>query len=240
MPASPPLLRADQLLSRFGYCSRREARFWTRGGRVVAAGVQVTGPEQRINPLDTLVDGQPIEGPQGLLALLHKPAGWVCSHERRDGPSVFDLLPARWQRRNPVVTSVGRLDRDTTGVLLLTDVGSLVQHWTSPRHKVVKIYDVTVDRDLRPELGPLFASGELRLADGDQPCRPAKLEIFGPREARLHLIEGRYHQVKRIFASQGFAVTRLHRSQFGEFTLDGLAPREWRLLPVEAQLRAEL
>ena len=229
-------LRADQLLSRFGYCSRSEARRWIRDGRVTVEGVPVPAPEQRLDPARTQVDGQPVECPNGLLALLHKPAGCVCSHERHDGPSVYDRLPARWQQRNPVVTSVGRLDQDTTGVLLLTDVGALVQRWTSPRHKVVKIYEATVNRDLSPALIPLFASGELRLEAGESPCRPAQLEIVNLREARLHLIEGRYHQVKRMFASQGYEVTRLHRSQFGEFTLDGLAPGEWRMLPIEPLL----
>ena len=128
------------------------------------------------------------------------------------------------------VTSVGRLDKDTTGVLLITDQGTLVQRWTSPRHKVEKVYEATVDADLKPELVALFAAGTLQLEDEDKPCLPAKLEILGPREARLTLVEGKYHQVKRMFASQGCVVTRLHRSRFGNYALDGLEPGQWRVL----------
>jgi 16S rRNA pseudouridine516 synthase len=174
------------------------------------------------------VDGAPVECPQGILVLLHKPAGCVCSHDLREGPSVYDLLPAQWLRRNPPITTVGRLDKDTTGVLLITDQGPLVQRWTSPKHKLPKLYEVTVDADLHPELVDIFAAGTLMLEDEDKPCLPAKLEILGTRTARIELIEGRYHQVKRMFASQGCTVTRLHRSRFGEFELGELAPGQWR------------
>jgi len=117
-------------------------------------------------------------------------------------------------------------------VLLLTDQGDLVQRWTSPKHKVPKVYDVMVDRDLTPELGPLFAAGTLMLEDEEKPCLPARLEIISVREARLELTEGRYHQVKRMFATQGFAVTHLHRSRFGAIELGDLAVGQWRALPL--------
>jgi 16S rRNA pseudouridine516 synthase len=228
-----PARRLDQILSRYGYCSRSEARVWIRRGRVWINGAPAQAPDQKAASDEVRIDGQLIECPEGLLALFHKPAGCVCSHEAKDGPTIYEQLPERWLRRNPPVTSVGRLDKDTTGVLLLTDLGALVQHWTAPRHKVVKVYEVTVDADLRPELIPLFGSGELRLESEDKPCLPAELEIQGAREARLRLVEGKYHQVKRMFASQGFTVTRLHRSRFGEIELGGLPPGQWRLLPLE-------
>jgi len=95
---------------------------------------------------------------------------------------------------------------------------------------VTKLYEVTVDRDLEPGLVGLFASGELQLDDEPKPCRPAKLEITGPRTARLELTEGKYHQVKRMFASQGLTVQRLHRSRFGEFELGDLPVGQWRRL----------
>jgi len=228
--------RLDQILSRYGYCSRSEARALIRQGRVLVNGKPAEAPDEKATPCSLRIDGEPIECPDGVLALFHKPAGCVCSHDATDGPTIYDLLPERWPRRNPPVTSVGRLDKDTTGVLLLTDLGELVQRWTSPKRKVTKVYEVTVESDLRPELVPLFAAGELRLEGEDKPCLPATLEIIGPREARLHLVEGKYHQVKRMFASQGCPVTRLHRSRFGDFTLEDLAPGQWRLLPVESFL----
>jgi len=224
--------RLDQILSRYGYCSRSEGAAWLRSGRVIVRGTPAVATDARSLPSEVLIDGQPVESPGGLLALFHKPAGYVCSHDGRDGPTIYELLPARWPRRHPPVTSVGRLDRDTTGLLLLTDDGALVQRWTSPRHKVPKVYEVSVDADLRPELVKLFASGALLLEGEDKPCLPAKLEILGAHEARLEIIEGRYHQVKRMFASQELNVTRLHRSRFGQFELGDLQPGQWRLLPL--------
>jgi 16S rRNA pseudouridine516 synthase len=224
------LLRLDALLSRFGYCSRSEARAWLKAGRVLVAGVPAKSPADKASPGSVLVDGEPVEHPDGILALLHKPAGFVCSHDAREGPAVYDLLPPRWLRRNPQVTTIGRLDKDATGALLVTDLGDLVHRWTSPKHKVTKLYEVTVAADLPPGIADVFASGTLMLDGEDKPCLPAKVEIIGPREARLEIIEGRYHQVKRMFASQGCPVTRLHRARFGEFTVEGLAPGEWRIL----------
>ena len=223
-------VRLDALLSRYGYCSRSEARAWLKDGRVTLGGRALSSPSEKASPAAVLVDGEPVEFPYGLLVLLHKPADHVCSHDPGEGPSIYDLLPPRWLERNPVATTIGRLDKDATGVLLVTDDGDLVHRWTSPKHKMSKLYEVTVDADLPPGLPALFASGTLMLDDEDKPCLPSRVEILGPREARLELTEGRYHQVKRMFSSQGCTVTRLHRSRFGEITLDGLAPGEWRAL----------
>ena len=222
--------RLDQFLSRYGYCSRSEGAAWIRAGRVSVRGEAAVAADARALPSEVLIDGQPIEAPAGLLAMFHKPPGCVCSHAERDGPTIYELLPQRWSLRHPPVTSVGRLDRDTTGLLLLTDDGALVQRWTSPRRKVPKVYEVSVDADLRPELIALFASGTVVLDGEAKPCLPANLEIVSAREARLELIEGRFHQVKRMFASQGLNVTRLHRSRFGQFELGDLQPGQWRLL----------
>ncbi len=229
-------LRVDQLLSRYGYCSRSEARFWIRGGRVSAAGEIVKQADQKVAWADVLIDGLPVDYPQGLLVVLHKPAGCVCSTDEREGANVFGLVPSRWQQRNPAITSIGRLDKDTTGVLLLTDQGELVQRWTSPKHKVPKVYEVTLDKAPAPELVALFASGAMRLEGEEKPCAPAGLEPTEGVKVRLTLTEGRFHQVKRMFAVNGYLVTALHRSRFGAFTLEGLAPGEWRTVPVPSGL----
>jgi len=227
-------LRLDQLLSRFGYCSRSQARFWLKAGRVTVNGVPARTPEDRVE-IDTVrIDGEPVEQPQGLLVVLHKPAGVVCSRDPREGRNVFELVPPRWSERNPAVTTIGRLDRDTTGVLVLTDQGELVQRWTSPRHKVPKVYDVTLDAPPSEELPALFASGTMRLDGEREACAPAVLELLGGPEVRLTLTEGRFHQVKRMFAAHGRMVTRLHRSLFGTYRLDNLAPGEWRFEPLPA------
>jgi 16S rRNA pseudouridine516 synthase len=171
-----------------------------------------------------------IEAPDGLLAMFHKPPGIVCSRSGEEGPSVYDQLPARWSRRNPPVVTIGRLDKDTTGLLLLTDLGALIQRWTSPRHRIEKSYEVTVEGELLPELVSRFASGTLNLAGEDRPCRPARLEILSPQDARVHLREGRFHQVRRMFAAFGLRVVRLHRTQLGEYVLGDLPSGAWRMM----------
>lgn len=221
------LLRLDQLLSRFGYCSRSEARRWLRDGRVTRNGEALSDPSRRVSVDAVRVDGAPVEFPGGLLALFHKPAGVVCSHDAGEGRRIYDLLPERWSRRNPPVSSVGRLDRDATGLLVLTDVGEWIHRWTSPRHHVPKRYEVTLDADLDPACVALFASGTLRLEGEATPCLPARLEILSSREARIELTEGRYHQVKRMFASQGARVVRLHRTHFGPYALGDLPEGQW-------------
>jgi 16S rRNA pseudouridine516 synthase len=219
--------RIDQMLSRHGYCSRGESRGWLKAGRVRIGDLIAKDPSEKVLLADLRIDGEPVDHPEGILVVLHKPAGLVCSRDEREGANVFSLLPERWSRRNPPITSVGRLDKETTGLLLITDRGELVQRWTSPRHKVTKRYEVLVDQDLTPELIPLFASGTLRLPDESNPCLPATLTLMGTRTASLDLIEGRYHQVRRMFASQGFRVESLHRSRFGALDLGDLPPGQW-------------
>ena len=225
--------RLDQLLANLGYCSRREARAWVAAGRVTVRGAVADDFDAKVAPADVLIDGQPPDHPDGLLLALHKPLGLVCSHDEREGPRIYDLLPPRWLARNPAVTSVGRLDKETSGLLLLTDQTALVHRLTSPKHKVEKIYRATLDRDLAPGLVELFAAGTIRLDGETDPCAPAVLKILSPREAELTLTEGRYHQVRRMFAATGATVLTLHRAQFGPLTLGDLAPGQWRELPLD-------
>ncbi len=224
--------RLDQLLSSLGYCSRREARDWIADERVTIGDALADDVSQKAAPADVRVDGEALDHPDGLLLLLHKPLGLVCSHEEREGPNVYSLLPPRWRQRNPVVTSIGRLDKDTSGLLLLTDQSPLVHRLTSPKHKVPKLYRATVDRDLSPDLIPLFASGTLLLAGEKDPCAPAELRIVAPREAEIIMTEGRYHQVRRMFSSQGANVVTLHRERFGPLELGDLPAGQWRELPL--------
>ncbi|ACB74017.1 pseudouridine synthase [Opitutus terrae] len=225
--------RLDQLLANLGYCSRREARSWIEAGRVTIGGEAANDSGQKAAAADVRIDGEPLDHPDGLLLLLHKPLGLVCSHDEREGPNIYSLLPERWRRRNPAVTSVGRLDKETSGLLLLTDQSLLVHRLTSPKHKVPKVYRASVDRDLSPDLVPLFASGTLQLEGEAHPCAPAELRLLGPREAELTLTEGRYHQVRRMLAACGLTVLTLHRARFGHLALDDLAPGAWRELPLD-------
>jgi 16S rRNA pseudouridine516 synthase len=222
------LLRADQLLARFGYCSRREAPSWVKRGRVHLSGQPITDPSQRIDPSHTSVDGAVVEFPLGVLIAFHKPAGYVCTHEEGDHETIYSLLPSSLIGRIPEVTSVGRLDKDTTGLLLLTDDGTLVHRWTSPKKHVPKVYEVETDERIPQSAVELFASGTLILRSETEPCLPAQLEITGPRAARITLVEGRYHQVKRMFASQECSVIKLHRAQVGHLALGDIPEGTWR------------
>ena len=133
---------------------------------------------------------------------------------------------------SPMLSPVGRLDRDTSGALLMTDDGALLHRIVSPKSRLAKAYEATLAQDLRGDEAALFASGTLLLESEDTPLAPATLEVLGPRHARLVLTEGRYHQVRRMFAAVGNHVETLHRPRIGGLTLGTLAPGEWRLLDV--------
>ncbi|HEY4988883.1 MAG TPA: pseudouridine synthase [Opitutaceae bacterium] len=226
--------RIDQLLASLGYGSRRQIRDWMDAGRITVRGVRERDPGLRVEASDVLIDGDPPDHPEELLLLLNKPVGRVCSHNAAEGPSVYDLLPPRWQRRNPPVSSVGRLDKDTSGLLLLTDCSALVHRLTSPKHKVAKVYRARLDRDLPPGVEALFSSGSYLLPGEKTPCAPAGLRRISGREAEITLTEGRYHQVKRMFGTQGCVVTELHRISFGHIDLGNLEPGKWIELPINS------
>lgn len=225
--------RVDQLLSSLGYGSRKEAQALCDAGRVRVGGLALDDASRRVDPREVELDGAPLEFPEGLLVVLHKPLGVVCSHDSREGPRVYDLLPPRWLQRDPKVTTVGRLDKDTSGLLLVTDQGALVQRLTSPRHHVEKVYVATLDREPTDALVGAFAAGVELLEDGErEKTLPARARLLGERRVEVTLREGRYHQVRRMFAALGLHVTALERTRMGEWTLGALQPGEWRAVPL--------
>lgn len=246
--SKPAKLR--QYLQALGYGTRREVEALVATGRVTDAAGEPLYVDDEVGdgarargghrlPHDAVrVDGTPLDPAPGLLVALHKPVGVTCS-TKDPGKLVYDLLPSRWKAREPIVSTVGRLDKDTSGLLLLTDDGQLLHRLTSPKHHQPKLYRAALAEDLRGTEAALFAAGTLMLEGETKPLLPAALEAMGPREARLTLHEGRYHQVRRMFAATGNAVVTLHREAIGGLALDalGLAPGEWRLLgPAERAL----
>ena len=225
--------RLDQTLASFGYGSRREVRGLIETGVVQVSGTVAKDESAKVCAENVTVRGEALEAPEGLLAIFHKPTGYVCSRSDGEGPTIYDLLPARWSLRNPPVTSVGRLDKDTSGLLLITDCGDLVQKWTSPKSVTEKTYEATVDKPLSPDLIDIFAKGDLLLRGEDKPCLPSRLEIIDDLHARLTITEGRYHQVRRMFASQGWHVEQLHRSRFGEYELGAMKAGECRMVEAD-------
>jgi 16S rRNA pseudouridine516 synthase len=173
-------------------------------------------------------DGQPLDPLAPLTLVLHKPVGVVCSHDEAEGALVYGLIPPRFGRRNPALSTVGRLDKDTSGLLLLTDDGGLLHRLISPKKAVWKTYEAALARPLSGDEGEVFSTGALLLENDKKPCLPARLEILGPRHARLSIVEGRYHQVRRMFAAVGNHVESLQRLSIGALTLGELAPGQWR------------
>lgn len=230
-----PTSRVDRLLGSMGYGSRTEMARLGKAGGIVLDGVDLTDVSKRIPVTPDLpgrmaVDGQPLDPVPGLVMMLHKPLGMTCSR-KEDGALVYDVLPPRWRRRDPAISTIGRLDKQTTGLLLLTDDGDLLHRVISPKRHVAKVYRATLARPLTGTEGEVFAAGGLVLEGEDKPLSPAVLEVLSPTEARLTVTEGRYHMVRRMFAAVGNHVEGLHRERVGGLALpDDLAPGAWRLL----------
>jgi 16S rRNA pseudouridine516 synthase len=203
-----------------------------RAGRITDAAGEVLYADDVV-PYETIrVDDEPLDPPPGLTLMMHKPLGVTCS--RKDpGRVVYDLLPPRYRVRSPALSTVGRLDRDTSGLLLFTDDGALLHRIISPKANVAKVYEATLAQDLRGDEGELFASGTLLLEGETTPLAPAALEVLGPRYVRLTVTEGRYHQVRRMFAATGNHVETLQRVSIGALALGELPPGEWRVLDAD-------
>ena len=235
MSKAPAAMRLDRQLANMGYGSRREIQQLARAGQVTLDGVAVADADLRVPVAPELsqrlrVQGRPLDPPPGLALMLHKPLGVTCSHKEA-GALVYDLLPSRWRRREPAVSTIGRLDKDTSGLLLMTDDGGLLHRVISPRAHVAKRYRVDLDRPLRGDEAAVFAAGDLMLDGEDKPLSPAVMTTLSPTSALLTITEGRYHQVRRMFAAMGNHVTALHRDRIGGLDLPGdLEPGAWRLL----------
>jgi 16S rRNA pseudouridine516 synthase len=221
-----------KLIANLGYGSRKEVTAMFREGRITDAAGEVLYADDKTEHENVRIDGEPLDPPAGMLIMLHKPIGYTCS-TKDQGQLIYELLPPRFRLRSPVVSSVGRLDRDTSGLLLMTDDGVLLHRISSPKHKLAKIYEVTLARDLEGNEAALFASGKMMLESEKEPLAPAKLEVIDARHARVTVTEGRYHQVRRMFAAVGNHVESLHRSQVGGLTLGDLMVAEWRILSDE-------
>ncbi|WP_223306324.1 pseudouridine synthase [Mameliella alba] len=179
------------------------------------------------------VAGKPLDPLAGLVVMMNKPLGVTCSHKEA-GELVYDRLPARWRRRKPAISTIGRLDKQTSGLLLLTDDGDLLHRISSPRSRLSKTYRATLARPLDGTEIALFASGTLTLRGDDKPLAPAVLDIISETEALITVTEGRYHQVRRMFAATGNFVEALRRERLGDLCLpDTLPPGGWMLLSKE-------
>ncbi|MBK7531822.1 16S rRNA pseudouridine(516) synthase [Piscinibacter sp.] len=223
-------MQISQVLFSQGFGTRRECESLVAAGFVSVQGVVCEDPWQQFDT-DGLVFGvQGVSWPyrERALVVLNKPAGYECSQKPKHHASVVSLLPAPLRRRG--LQPVGRLDEDTTGLLLLTDDGSLIHRLTSPRHHVPKVYEVVCKHEVDSKQVAALLAGVV-LDDDPKPVKAAACEAAGTHGIRLTLTEGKYHQVKRMVAAVGNRVEGLHRSSFGALVLPtDLAPGQWRWL----------
>ncbi|HTV84188.1 MAG TPA: pseudouridine synthase [Dyella sp.] len=225
-------MRLVKLIANLGYGSRKDVAWMFREGRITDPDGEVLYADDKVEHAQIRIDGEPLDPPTGLILMMHKPLGATCS--RKDpGRVVYDLLPPRYRARTPALSTIGRLDRDTSGLLLFTDDGALLHRIISPRAQIAKVYEASLAHDLRGDEQALFASGTMMLESETTPLLPATLQVLAPREARLSISEGRYHQVRRMFAATGNHVQALQRIAIGGLRLDGLQAGAWR--PLDAQ-----
>lgn len=209
--------RLDKVIANMGQVSRREVKEMVRQGRIFVDGVAAVSPEQKIDPaaVRIVIDGAELNYEEKTYLILHKPAGVVSATEDHREKTVLDLLPPELRKRD--LAPVGRLDKDTEGLLLLTNDGELNHRLTSPKYHVDKVYYAEVD-------GALEASDAARFAEGidlsEFTCLPAKLEILTERTCLVTVQEGKFHQVKRMLGACGKPVVYLKRLSMGPLKLE--------------------
>ena len=231
------LTRLDKILTDTGRCSRSKAKELIRAGSVRVNGAAVTDAAAKFDAaaVTVTVDGETIEAPGHLYVMLHKPEGLLSASEDKHKPTVLDLMPPAWKKRG--LFCVGRLDKDTTGLLLLTDDGEYAHKVISPKSNVTKLYEAEVEGSATEEDVRAFREG-LTLKDGLR-CMSAELRILAPGRVQVVVMEGKYHQVKRMLASRGLPVRSLKRLRIGSLALDeSLQAGEYRLLSEEERLQA--
>ena len=232
VPMKSPAVRMKlaQVLFSQGFGARRECEGLILGGHVTLGGTVCDDPFHEVDTTGLVFGVRGALWPfhTKALILLNKPTGVECSQKPKHHPSVYSLLPPPLRKRD--VQAVGRLDEDTTGLLLLTDDGALIHRLTSPKHHVPKVYEVGCVHPVSNEQVERLLAG-VTLLDDPTPVRAAACAATGERSLQLTLTEGKYHQVKRMIAAVGNRVESLHRSRYGALVLPAeLAPGQWRWL----------
>lgn len=224
-------VRIDKLLANLGYGSRREVTWAVKGGAFALSGETITDAARLIpaDAAEATFDGEPLDPPSPLSLILHKPQHYTCSHDEA-GLIVYDLLPPRWQRRSPTLSTAGRLDKDSTGLVLITDDGDLLHRIISPKSHVWKQYRVTLRDPLKGNESEIFASGTFTFTNDTSPLKVAHWVPEGPTSGFMSLQEGRYHQIRRMFSALGNHVETLHRFRIGGLQLGDLEPGAYRVL----------
>lgn len=233
----PKSMRLDRLLSNLGYGGRKEMSMAVKNDWVSVDGETVKSPSLNVD-LDLVregrvtLDGKALDPLYPFTIMLHKPTGYTCSH-KDPADIIYDLLPEQFAKRKPALSMVGRLDKYSSGQLLLTDDGDLLHRITHPKSHAPKTYRVTLRDELNGSETDVFASGAMMLFDEERPLKPAQWTAEDKRSGVMVLHEGRYHQIRRMFEEIGNEVLTLHRFQTGGLVLDDLEEGKWRVLNEE-------
>lgn len=219
-------MRINKFVAQASGLSRRAADEAIKAGRVTINGQPAELGDDVSPALFVRLDDQLLELPtENQTIMLHKPVGYVCSRAGQGSKTIYELLPPEYQQLKPV----GRLDKDSSGLLLLTDDGNLAHELTHPSHQKLKVYDITLDKSLEPLHQQLINDHGIQLEDGISQLLLEKLN--DNRSAwRVTMREGRNRQIRRTFAGLGYTVTALHRTQFGEYQLASLPVSRWQVL----------
>ena len=225
-------VRIDKLLSNLGYGSRKDVGGAVRRGVLRMGEKVLRDPSEQIDLArisELTFDHELLEPLSPLTVIVNKPKNYTCSHDEQ-GLLIYDLLPERWKYRTPPLSSAGRLDKESTGLVLMTDDGQLLHKIISPKTHVQKYYKVTLRDDLQGNEITTFFSGTFCLENDIKPLKPALWQPDGARSGIMVLQEGRYHQIRRMFATIGNHVEGLHRFKAGNLELGELEEGQYRLL----------
>ena len=229
--------RIDKIIASQGLYSRSDVKYMVNRKRITIDGKVVTSASQKadVDKNEIMLDGKPFVVKKQIYLMLNKPKGYVSATEDKKQQTVLELVPPALKGRD--LFPAGRLDKDTTGLMIITDDGVLAHNILSPKKHVQKIYRVELDIPVTEEMQKGFAEG-VELNDGV--CKDAKLEILGEKTAEVTLREGRYHQIKRMFGCFGAKVVELHRIAMGELFLpDDLPEGECRELTEEDLIKLQ-
>ena len=220
-------MRINKFIAQATGMSRRKADEAIASGRAAVNGVPATLGQDTADTDTVSLDGQPVQAPVAVrrhTIMLNKPAGYVVSRNGQGSRTIYDLLPAGYHNLKPV----GRLDKDSSGLLLLTDDGQLAHELTHPSKHKIKVYEVTLDKPLAPLHRQMISDHGIALADGASRLQLERLRDGDDKRWRVTMYEGRNRQIRRTFAALGYGIASLHRIAFGLYRLNGLRQGSWQ------------
>jgi len=224
-------IKVGKFLSSKGYGSRKEIKKAIKNKQILEDSIIVEDFNTLVTPSKVLFNGEKIKFYDKINIVINKPRGYTCARVGDD--SIFKLLPKIWLNRNPKINTAGRLDKDTTGMLIITDDGLLLHKIISPKHMVSKIYKVKLENKIGPRVKDIFESGELTIKNESKPCKPVLFNQIDSFNVTLTMYEGKYHQIKKMFTACDNKVIELSRIQLGSLTIENLNIGEWRELAKE-------